>query len=328
MNIFLSVIIPIYNTSAYLQRCVTSLLDQTIDDGIEFVFIDDASNDDSLVILKRIIALYPHRQSQISIICHEENMGIAFSRREGILLAKGQYIGWCDSDDWCDPDMFRQLLSIMQADDSDISVCNYLVHEGDSVRTETKNYHSNPREHIRLLYLQPDSNMFLWHVLFRRSLFLENRIYPYEGLNIGEDLNLSIRAFCKASKLSFTPNILYHHNNNNSQSLVKNNRKDTRARLNNDCRNTDLICSFLEQEGADEFYLTCQFLRFQTKWGFDALFGYTRPYFDLYSCTHHDLRHFNGIPSLLRCKMMLLFHSYISFCFFSSIYRMKQKIFG
>lgn len=94
-----SVIIPIYRVEPYIERCARSLMEQTMRECIEFIFINDATPDGSMRLLKQVLDDYPARASQIRIINHNENKGIAYTRSEGIKEAKGQYIGWCDSDD-------------------------------------------------------------------------------------------------------------------------------------------------------------------------------------------------------------------------------------
>lgn len=324
----LSVIIPVYNAAPYIERCARSLMEQTLVTGVEFLFIDDGSSDDSISLLKHAIEVYPQRKDQVRVLCHQENKGVAYTREEGILLAQGEFIGWCDSDDWCERTMFERMYEQAHSDDADIVVCDYLVHEKLANRKESKNYNSDPREHIRLLYRQPDANIFLWHKIFKKELLLKNDILPFKDINVGEDQNLSIRAFCCAHRLSYLPQILYHHDNTNPSSIVSVHTRKSSYRLTVDCRNTDAICNYLEKEGAEEFFLTTQFLRFQTKWGFEALLGFSKTYYDLYACSHPYIMKFTGIPFVLRLKMALLFHSFFSFRLVSAAYLIKKHLIG
>ena len=102
----LSIIVPMYNTEKYIERCARSLFEQTLT-GIEFIFVNDCSPDRSLLILKRIIDEYVDRSLVIRIIEHEKNMGLAVARTTGLNQAKGEYIIHCDSDDWIETDMYE-----------------------------------------------------------------------------------------------------------------------------------------------------------------------------------------------------------------------------
>lgn len=91
-----SVIVPIYNVSRFIKRCVESLFNQTLDD-VEFIFVNDCTPDDSIDILKKVIADYPDRNTMI--INHEVNKGLPAARNTGLKAASGDYIFHCDSDD-------------------------------------------------------------------------------------------------------------------------------------------------------------------------------------------------------------------------------------
>lgn len=100
----LSVIVPVYNTSKYLKECLDSLVNQSLKD-IEIIAIDDASTDDSLEILEYYAAKYP----QIKVYCNKENYGQSITRNLGLELAKGEYIGFVDSDDIIEPIMYETM---------------------------------------------------------------------------------------------------------------------------------------------------------------------------------------------------------------------------
>lgn len=119
-----SVIIPVYNVAPYIRECAESLLNQTLQ-NIEYIFIDDASTDDSLKILKDVISEYPLRQPQIKLIQHRENKGVSFTRQEGVDNATGNWIIHCDSDDFVDKNAYRTLLETAKAKDSDMVICSF-----------------------------------------------------------------------------------------------------------------------------------------------------------------------------------------------------------
>ena len=121
-----SVIIPVYGVEKYIEQCARSLFEQTMQEGIEFIFIDDCSPDRSIGILKEVLKEYPHREPQVKIIRHSENQGSGGTRRTGVENATGEYVIHCDSDDWVEPDMYETLYRKAAKEDADIVGCDYI----------------------------------------------------------------------------------------------------------------------------------------------------------------------------------------------------------
>ena len=115
----LSVIIPIYNVEQYLRKCLDSVCNQTLED-IEIICINDCSPDNSLEILKE----YQKNDNRIKIIDFKENRGVAAARNEAIKIAKGEYIGFVDSDDWIDLDFYEKLYKKASYTSSQIAIAN------------------------------------------------------------------------------------------------------------------------------------------------------------------------------------------------------------
>ena len=113
-----SVIIPVYNCEAFLPQCIESLQAQTMQE-IEMIFVCDASPDDSLSILRR----YEQEDSRIRVIAFEQNRGVSAARNAGIEASSGEYVIFCDSDDWVEPQMYQRLYDMAQAHDADIAFC-------------------------------------------------------------------------------------------------------------------------------------------------------------------------------------------------------------
>ena len=113
-----SVIIPVYTCEAFLPECVDSLRAQTMKE-IEMIFVCDASPDDSLAILRR----YEQMDSRIRVIAFEKNRGVSAARNAGIEMASGEYVIFCDSDDWVEPEMYERLYAMAAEHDADIAFC-------------------------------------------------------------------------------------------------------------------------------------------------------------------------------------------------------------
>ena len=99
----ISVIIPVYNSEKFLKKCLDSIINQTLND-IEIICIDDGSTDKSL----RILNNFADKDNRITII-NQKNSGPSAARNKGIENAKGEYIGFVDSDDWIDLDFYEKL---------------------------------------------------------------------------------------------------------------------------------------------------------------------------------------------------------------------------
>ena len=113
-----SIIIPVYNCAAYLPQCIASLREQTLGQ-IEMIFVCDASPDNALSILREA----EKQDARIRVIAFPENRGVSAARNAGIDAAQGEYIGFCDGDDWAEPPMYARLYEMAKAHDADISFC-------------------------------------------------------------------------------------------------------------------------------------------------------------------------------------------------------------
>ena len=101
MDYLVSILVPIYGVEKYIRRCAISLFEQTYL-NIEYIFVNDCTNDDSIIILENVINQYPNRQSQIKIIQHETNKGLGEARNTAVAAANGDYLFHVDSDDYID----------------------------------------------------------------------------------------------------------------------------------------------------------------------------------------------------------------------------------
>lgn len=117
-----SVIVPVYNAEQYLKQCLDSVVNQTLND-IEIIIINDGSTDGS----ERIIRDY--LRDERVIYYKKENEGLAAARQDGIVRASGEYVGFVDSDDWAEKDMFEKMYSAAMLNNADIVFCNCLENE-------------------------------------------------------------------------------------------------------------------------------------------------------------------------------------------------------
>ena len=116
-----SVIVPVYNCEAYLPACIASLRAQTFKD-IELIFVDDASSDGSLALLR----LAQAEDARVRVIAFPENRGVSAARNAGLDAAAGEFVGFCDADDWVERGMFARLYDAATAADADAAFCRVI----------------------------------------------------------------------------------------------------------------------------------------------------------------------------------------------------------
>jgi glycosyltransferase involved in cell wall biosynthesis len=214
MELAISVIIPVYNTEAYLQRCVDSVLAQ---EGVslEVILVDDGSTDASPALCDRYAAQHP----QVRVI-HSPNGGPATAKNLGLDIARGLYISFIDSDDTIYPSMYREMLAPARANEADIVCCGY---------SETDEQgHLSPRVHTgECMVMDRDEAMrrFLvrdriysqcWTKIYRRAWLEEHGIRNTPGLKTDEDHIFNLYAFLEARTVCVVDKPLYVYTNRSS----------------------------------------------------------------------------------------------------------------
>ncbi|SFS85596.1 Glycosyl transferase family 2 [Succinivibrio dextrinosolvens] len=214
----ISIVVPIYGVEKYLNECVDSILNQTFKD-IEVILVDDGSKDRC----PQIVDEYAQKDSRVVPI-HQENGGYGKAVNHGISVARGEYIGIIESDDWIEPDMFEKLYENAVKFNTDMTKCSFYFYNSFA---EQKNiaYDSAisqiatiPDEVFsienfpELLAFQPS----IWACLYRASFikdikFLETKSASYQ------DLPFFVESLCKAQRISFVKEHLVHYRQELSQ---------------------------------------------------------------------------------------------------------------
>lgn len=210
-----SILVPIYGTELYIEKCARTLFEQTYD-NIEFIFVNDCTRDNSVHVLKRVLEEYPLRKSQTRIIEHKENKGLAGSRLTGLQNATGEYV-WCvDSDDYVEKNAVEVLLPYMLVDYDFISF-NYFLNDG---KTTTKFESKELNVENLLTNRIPPS---IWKCVVKRDLYYNNCIWPVVGINVSEDYLLTARLILIAQKkILLDKEFLYYYNVSNLDSYMNN----------------------------------------------------------------------------------------------------------
>lgn len=210
-----SVIIPVYNVELYLDKCVRSVLAQTLE-GLEIILVDDGSTDQS----GSMCDAYAAQDGRVRVL-HLENGGPARARNRGIALAQGTYIGFVDSDDYVEPSMFEQLYETAERTGSDICMCGYAVDASGTIRPSVMDYKplytgSEVKNGLlRRYYTGGHNGLYsMWNKLFRRTMIVENSLTVDESLRRGEDAWFVFDCLKVANVVSFFPETLYYYYQN------------------------------------------------------------------------------------------------------------------
>lgn len=212
--ILLSIIVPYYNVSSYFERCIRSLMAQTIREEVEFIFVNDGSTDGSRQILFDTLSQYPDRSSQVRCIDLPHHQGVSAARTIGMKEARGEYLISCDSDDWVDPEIYQLVSDKITETRADVIVVPFIHEYGDV---------SVPETYRELSIEESLADQRWWglcsHAL-RRSLIEKYSIYPITNIDFWEDLDLLLRYFVHASSIAYISATLYHYDRSRTSSVV------------------------------------------------------------------------------------------------------------
>lgn len=214
-----SYIIPVYNVSAYIERCAKSLFTQTYGD-IEFIFINDCSTDDSEVKLRKVIELFPNVQCRVKIISNKTNLGSATTRNIGLSNAAGNYVMFADSDDWISMDYVESMVRQIDSGSYDIVYCDYFESYNNHDNRISQAYGQDNIECIRAM-LGRGMHGSTCNKIYRRSFLLKTKQRFVKGADLFEDVSWNIRLFACTTKISYIPKAFYHYVQYNSNSIIK-----------------------------------------------------------------------------------------------------------
>lgn len=214
-----SIIIPIYNKEEYLERCLDSVISQTLED-IEIILINDGSSDKSLEICHK----YQEKDNRIKVI-NQKNSGVSIARNRGMKEASGEYIAFIDPDDYIEQNMYSSMYKLCEENKAEVCICNFYIHNDLGIRPVTVRPTSvlNEKEEIInqvvLNMLAPkdlngrsDSMMGnVWRLLIRKESVNKNIIDFPAGIPLMEDLIFCIKLFSKTNKICFDSSYHYHY---------------------------------------------------------------------------------------------------------------------
>ena len=278
-----SVIIAIYNVEAYIERCLHSLFNQTLDD-IEYIFVNDGCTDDSMKILHKVLNQYPFRHEQVKIINHSKNLGIAAARISGMKKATGVYIIHCDPDDYIELDIYEKMYNKAKEGDFDFVACQHDRVYKDRIEERSVIYEKTPLLCLQLNHKNEQNYSVLWDKLVKRELIEKFNIYPNEGCVINEDLSCIARILYHAKSFSVINENLYHYYCNSSSLMsIPFDKRKFKSKIK--------VINFLDEYFKDKGLKTyCNWLKFNAKIQSRHLFvGREKEWYELFKECHKDI---------------------------------------
>lgn len=210
----LSIIVPVYNVSKYLAKCLDSLLFQDLEFcEYEIIVVNDGSTDNSEDIVKR----YADKHSNI-ILIEQENQGLSGARNTGIKLAKGKYIQFVDSDDYLEPNVLRTLVDKMETDNLDVLRFNYQnVNENYEVYEPYKehkpyvDYRDAVCDGLTFLTERLGYACYAWQFVIKSSLLINDDKYLFKRGIYFEDTEWTPRILTQAKRVTSTDLMVYNY---------------------------------------------------------------------------------------------------------------------
>lgn len=213
----ISIIIPVYNAEKTIERCINSILNQTIIDQMEVILVDDSSNDNSLSIMRK----YEKENKETVKVIQQQNSGPAVARNNGIKMAKGKYIGFVDADDYIDEKMYEKMQEKMKIEDVDlVLIGRYNVLRNGQMKEKINNrcisgmsLKDNPE-------ILSKMSTFVWDKLYKKSIIEKHNIVFPEGFHYAEDLYFLTKYKYYANKISVIKEPLYYYVTQSKNSIT------------------------------------------------------------------------------------------------------------
>ncbi len=247
MKIKVSVIVPVYNVEKFIDKCLNSLVKQSLKE-IEIIVVNDGSPDNSQKIIDKYVKKYPDKiKSYI-----KENGGQGSARNYGLKKASGEYIGYVDSDDFVEKDMYKKLYNKAKENNYDIVVCgNYNVSE-DYQNKNIDAFINNYNTDLENIFF---GKMAVWNKIYKRDILIKNKLEFKEKVWY-EDLAFTLKAIMNSNTFAFIDEPLYDY-------LI---REGSTMNNSNVQRNLEIldafndILSYIQHNKKEEYFSKIEFL--------------------------------------------------------------------
>lgn len=211
-----SIIVPVYNVEDYLERCINSILNQSLNE-IEVLLINDGSKDLS----GEICETFKNRDSRVKVF-HKDNGGVSSARNFGIEHASGKYLAFIDPDDWVEAPMFETLLKSANEQKSDLVVCDYQnVYEDGNILPSSKELTGEvdvlelkSLGYVRYIvdYFLPNKHgYYVWNKLYKKEIVDKYNLRFDKNVNYAEDFLFNLEYLCHTNKISLVPKVFTNY---------------------------------------------------------------------------------------------------------------------
>lgn len=273
-----SVIVPIYGVEQYLRQCVDSILAQTLHD-IEIILVNDGSPD----ACPQIIDEYAQRDSRI-VAAHLTNGGYGRAVNHGIRMARGEYIGIIEPDDWAEADMYDILYRIATEHQVEVVRCNYYrytqAHGDEMVHmlpSQDMEKVISPKEHSDVFYCRAT----VWAALYHRPFLEENDIQFLESPGASyQDIGFNFKVLARSTRLWLTPHALVHYRSDNEHSSTRSDKKV--YCIADEWKEVERYMSRYPEDYKASYVLRCHIRLDQYMWNLKRLKGPAREEFRAY----------------------------------------------
>ncbi|MBK5721416.1 glycosyltransferase [Dysgonomonas sp. Marseille-P4677] len=210
----ISIIVPVHNAGEYLDKCLTSLVMQTLED-IEIILILDRPTDGS----EKVAEIFAAKDNRIKLIYNEENLHTGLSRNKGLKIATGKYIGFHDHDDYSEPTMYELLYKKAEEHNFDVVRCNFscIYNKNNTIINEEYKYPDmsvdpSNKEWIYENVGNDTISCVIWNHIYRADFLAQHNIEFLDSRTIcSEDSIFFIEVYKNLDRLGIVPKYLYYH---------------------------------------------------------------------------------------------------------------------
>lgn len=194
-----SVIVPFYNVEGYIEKCLETLVNQTLED-IEIILVNDGSKDRSIEIVNKFLEAYPEKL----VYLEKENGGLSDARNYAIPYAKGEYIAFLDSDDYVEKDMYQKMYELAKKENSDMVECDFYWEYPDKLKKDVGVIYNGKKEMLEKV------RVVAWNKLIRREILEKTEVKFPKGYRY-EDVEFTYKLVPFIEKVSFLKKPCVHY---------------------------------------------------------------------------------------------------------------------
>lgn len=208
-----SIIVPVYNVEKYIEKCLNSLVKQTMED-IEIIIVNDGSKDNSINVINKFIKKYPEKIQYLE----KKNGGLSDARNYGLPYAKGEYIAFLDSDDYVEEDMYEKMYKLAKKENSDMVECDFIWEYPNKQKEDIGQIYTNKKQMLEKV------RVVAWNKLIKTNIVIENKITFPKGYRY-EDVEFTYKLVPYLNRVSFLKKPCVHYvQRENSISNLQNER--------------------------------------------------------------------------------------------------------